>query len=147
MDLNTCVSESSLPDVIGVARKEIVGFRKGCKEGEDWVYLPSRRVKSTWKVLWTPVGMQKLKAHFNLGDEELQEVAEKVLFQEQEYEGTVVMKARNPRMLICKVNRESGEYKVLVKDNKNFTVGMKVPLRKDAGIFVAKRHPRFGGKW
>lgn len=147
MDLNTCTSESSLPDVIGVARAEIVKFRKGCKEGEDWVYLPSRRVKSTWKVLWTPVGMLKLKAHFKLEDAEIAEVAEKVLFQEQEYEGTVVMKARNPRMLICKVNRESGEYKVLVKDNKNFTVGMKVPLRKDAGIFVAKRHPRFGGKW
>lgn len=145
MDLNTCVSESSLPDAIGVSRPELVAFRKGCKEGEDWVYLPSRRVKKLWKVLWTPEGMKKLKAHFKLEEAEVAEVAEKVTFQEKEYEGVVVMKARNPRMLICRVDKE--DVKVLVKDNRNFVLGMRVPLRKDAGMFVAKRHPRFGGKW
>jgi hypothetical protein len=46
---------------------------------------------------------------------------------------------------MCKVGKE--DVKVLVKDNSKFVVGMKVPLRKDAGRWVAKRHPRFGGKW
>lgn len=146
MDYNTCVSESSLPDVIGVSRPEIVAFRKGCSEGVDWVYLPSRRMKSLWKVLWTPEGMKKLKARFDLQDEELKEVEEKIVFKEKEFEGVVTQKVRNPRLLLCRVDGEDG-VKVLVKDNRNFVVGMKVPLRKDAGRYVAKRHPRMGGKW
>jgi hypothetical protein len=57
----------------------------------------------------------------------------------------VVSRVRNPRIIICKVGKE--EVKVMVKDNSKFVAGMTVPLRKDAGRWVAKRHPRFGGKW
>lgn len=145
MDYSTCVSESSLPDVIGVSRPELVAFRKTCSEGADWVYLPSRRAQKLWKVLWTPEGMKKLKSHFRLEDAEVEEVKDKIVFQEKEYEGVVVQKARNPRLLICRLDKE--DVKVLVRDNKHFVVGMKVPLRADAGRWVAKRHPRFGGKW
>lgn len=134
-----------MPDALGIARKELVAFRKECFEGLDWVYEPSRRVKSTWKVLWTPIGMMKVKVRFNLMDAEMQEVEEQISVAAQEWDGVVTSKARNPRIIMCRVQKE--EVKVLVRDNSKFVVGMKVPLRKDAGRWVAKRHPRFGGKW
>jgi hypothetical protein len=128
-----------------MGRNELVAFRKECFEGLDWVYEPSRRVKSTWKVLWTPLGMMKVKIRFNLAEEEVEEVEEQISVAAQEWDGVVTSKARNPRIIMCRVGKE--EVKVLVRDNSKFVVGMKVPLRKDAGRWVAKRHPRFGGKW
>lgn len=145
MNREECISESSLPDALGIGRKELVAFRKECFEGLDWVYEPSRRVKSTWKVLWTPIGMMKVKARFNLMDAEVQEVEEQISVAAQEWDGVVTSKARNPRIIMCRVQKE--EVKVLVRDNSKFVIGMTVPLRKDAGRWVAKRHPRFGGKW
>ena len=145
MNREECISESSLPDALGIGRKELVAFRKECFEGLDWVYEPSRRVKSTWKVLWTPIGMMKVKARFNLMDAEVEEVEEQISVAAQEWDGVVTAKARNPRIIMCRVGKE--DVKVLVRDNSKFVLGMKVPLRKDAGRWVAKRHPRFGGKW
>lgn len=145
MNREECVSESSLPDALGIGRKELVAFRKECFEGLDWAYEPSRRVKSTWKVLWTPLGMMKIKARFNLAEEEVKEVEEQISVAAQEWDGVVTAKARNPRLIMCKVGKD--EVKVLVRDNSKFVVGMTVPLRKDAGRWVARRHPRFGGKW
>lgn len=137
--------ESSLPDVIGVSRKHLVEFRKECFEGVDWVYEPSRRRKSLWRVLWTQAGMMKVRAHFKLEPVEVQEMEKMAGEVKREWDAVVVSKVRNPRILMCRVDGE--DVKVLVRDNSKFLPGMRVPLRKDAGRWVAARHPRFGGKW
>jgi hypothetical protein len=67
----------------------------------------------------------------------------------KQVEGIVKAKFANPRIIACDIVRDKGyeRVNVLVKDSKNFMLGMTVPLRSDGGRWIAAKHPRFGGKW
>lgn len=64
-------------------------------------------------------------------------------------EGIVKAKYANPRVIACDIIRDKGyeRVNVLVKDSKNFVIGMVVPLRADGKMWIAAKHPRFGGRW
>lgn len=67
----------------------------------------------------------------------------------KQVEGIVKAKFVNPRIIACDIVRDKGyeRVNVLVKDSKNFVIGMVVPLRSDGARWIAAKHPRFGGRW
>jgi hypothetical protein len=131
----------------GLSRGEMMEWRGRLEEGKHWVRIPSNKPQKLWAIGWTEAGVAALGA--GVGMEELREDLEKGLEKPKEVIGVVKGKFKNNRVILCEIDYEKGkvEANVLVRDSKNFVVGMRVPLRSDGGRWVAAKHPRFGGRW
>lgn len=140
--------ESEICIKTGLSRAEVRNARKEALEGRHWIKKPNNKIAKLWPIYWTQDGLYFLQQKFNLTEEDTQEI---IVSQQEEKEiiGIVVRKFRNPRVIECDIMRDKGydRHNVLVRDSRNFVVGMKVPLRSDGVRWVVKKHPRFGGKW
>jgi hypothetical protein len=145
MQKDVLFDEKKLPDVLGVRRDEIMKVRRELDEGVHWVREKNGRAPKLWKVQWTEVGMVELRKRFGMEEEVAKEIEEKVKEVKAGGGGVVKAKYRNPRLIGVEVGGKVES--VLVRDSRNFVLGMEVPLRRDAGRWVAAKHPRFGGKW
>lgn len=145
MQKDVLFDEKRLPDVLGVHRDEIKKVRKELTEGVHWVREKNGRAKHLWKVQWTEAGMSELRVRLGMEPEVAAEIAEKVSEVKKEWVGVMKAKYKNPRLIGCEV--QGAIVPVLVRDSRNFVVGMQVPLRKDGQRWAAAKHPRFGGRW
>jgi hypothetical protein len=141
------IKESEVMRLTGLSREEMKEWRVKLEEGKCWVRIPSNRPKKLWGIGWTEAGVEALGAGAGLG--QLQDDLEQSLEKPREVFGVVKGKYTNKRIILCAIeyDKVNIDANVLVKDSKNFVVGMKVPLRSDGGRWVAAKHPRFGGRW
>ena len=146
MDIKT-IKEGEVMRLTGLSKPEMMEWRGKLEEGKHWLRIPSNRPKKLWAVGWTEAGVAALGEGAGLG--ELKEDLEKGLEKPKEVFGVVKGKFKNPRIILCAIEYEKVKVdaNVLVKDSRNFVVGMRVPLRSDGGRWVAAKHPRFGGRW
>ena len=142
-------SERQLIELLGVSRKDLISWREEALEGSHWIREESGRPRKLWKVLWTEAGVNWVKSKTEVSPELMAELIEKASEAVEEKVAVVVGKFRNPRILKCKIQTGKNwvEVNVLVRDSKNFVVGMEIPVRGEMSKLVAKKHPRFGGKW
>lgn len=141
-------TEGDLIRVTGISKQQMREIRKGLSEGDNWFRKPSKGPKNLWPIYWTRIGIDKLCLLAGVDNPELeQELA--AVEPPKQVEGIVKAKFANPRIIACDIVRDKGyeRVNVLVKDSKNFVIGMTVPLRSDGGRWIAAKHPRFGGKW
>lgn len=141
-------SEGDLIRVTGLNKAEMRSWRKKMSEGAHWYRKPSKGPKNLWPIYWTKAGADCLAREAGVVYEELEkELAE--VEPPRQVEGIVKAKFVNPRIIACDIVRDKGyeRVNVLVKDSKNFVIGMLVPLRADGKMWVAAKHPRFGGRW
>ena len=141
-------TEGDLIRVTGISKQQMRGIRKQLSEGAHWYRKPSKGPKTLWPVYWTRIGIDNLCLLAGVDNPELeQELA--AVEPPKQVEGIVKAKFANPRIIACDIVRDKGyeRVNVLVKDSKNFVIGMTVPLRSDGGRWIAAKHPRFGGKW
>lgn len=141
-------TEGDLIRVTGISKQQMRGIRKKLSEGAHWFRKPSKGPKTLWPVYWTRIGVDNLCLMAGVDNPELeQELA--AVEPPKQVEGIVKAKFINPRIIGCDIVRDKGyeRVNVLVKDSKNFVIGMVVPLRADGARWVAAKHPRFGGKW
>lgn len=141
------IKEAEVIRLTGLSKEEMKSWREILEEGKCWVRIPSNRPKKLWAIGWTELGVEALSKGANLG--ELQGDLDRSLEKPKEVFGIVKGKFRNNRIILCDVeyDKVKVEANVLVKDSRNFVVGMRVPLRSDGGRWVAAKHPRFGGRW
>lgn len=141
-------SESDLIRVTGLSKQQMRGCRKEMPEGAYWYRKPSKGPKNLWPIYWTRQGVDSLVLVSGIDSLALdKDLAE--LEPPKQVEGIVKAKFANPRIIACDIVRDKGyeRVNVLVKDSRNFIIGMVVPLRADGARWVAAKHPRFGGKW
>lgn len=140
--------ESEVGRLTGLSRAEIKELRSGASEGKHWIRKPKNGPKVAWPYLWTKEGIEYIKGKAGLEEEVVQSL-EEAKADTAPRTGVVKGKFRNTRIILCEI--EEGKAKkqvnVLVRDSKNFVVGMVVPLRSDGQRWVAAKHPRFGGRW
>lgn len=147
MEASIVYREPDLVRLLGLRRVELAALRKKALEGRHWYALPSKKAKNLWAKVWTKEGVDWIKVEMGLAEGDLEALVDAK--PPKEHFGVVTGKFRNPRLIGCDLELESGKeaVTVLVRDSRNFVVGMRVPLRRDAGRWVAAKHPRFGGKW
>lgn len=141
-------AEGDVIRVTGISKQEIRVVRKKMSEGAHWFRRPSKGPKNLWPIFWTQLGLDCLCLQFGITDPDVEkELAE--VEPPRKVEGIVKAKFANPRIIACDIIRDKGyeRVNVLVKDSRNFVIGMVVPLRGDGGRWVAAKHPRFGGRW
>ena len=141
-------SETDLIRVTGVSKQQMRGLRKQLLEGAHWYRKPSKGPNTQWPIYWTPVGVDNLCLSFGVTNPDLEtELA--AVEPPKQVEGIVKAKFANPRIIACDILRDKNleRVNVLVKDSRNFVIGMRVPLRSDGQRWIAAKHPRFGGKW
>jgi hypothetical protein len=147
VDMELKHKEGDLSRLLGLSRAELKDLRGRAMEGKHWARIANSARKQLWPVKWTDEGLEWIRKDMNLEVELVKEVEAAV--EVREFIGVVSGKYRNTRIIACIL--ESGRNRVpinvMVKDSKNFVVGMRVPLRKDFDRWVAAKHPRFGGKW
>ena len=132
----------------GISKQQMRGIRKELSEGAHWYRKPSKGPNNLWPIFWTRIGVDNLCLKAGVDNPELaQELA--AVEPPKQVEGIVKAKFINTRIIACDIIRDKGyeRVNVLVKDSKNFVIGMVVPLRADGARWVAAKHPRFGGKW
>lgn len=141
------IKEAEVIRLTGLSKDEMKEWRSRLEEGKHWVRVPSNRPKKLWAISWTEAGVGALSKGADLG--ELQADLDKNLEKPKEFFGIVKGKFTNKRIILCDVEYDKVkiEANVLVRDSRNFVVGMRVPLRSDGGRWVAAKHPRFGGRW
>jgi hypothetical protein len=141
-------SEGDLIRVTGISKQQMREIRKKLEEGAHWFRKPSKGPKTLWPVFWTRIGVDNLCLIAGVDNPELeQELA--AVEPPKQVEGIVKAKFANPRIIACDIVRDKGyeRVNVLVKDSRNFVLGMVVPLRSDGKMWIAAKHPRFGGRW
>ena len=141
-------SEGDLIRVTGIMKQQMRDIRKKLEEGAHWYRKPSKGPKNLWPVYWTQVGVDNLCLIAGVDNPDLErELAE--VEPPKQVEGVVKAKFANPRIIACDIVRDKGyeRVNVLVKDSKNFVIGMLIPLRSDGKMWIAAKHPRFGGRW
>ena len=141
-------AEGDLIRVTGIGKTQMREIRRKLEEGAHWYRKPSKGPKNLWPVYWTRIGVDNLCLIAGVDNPELeQELAE--VEPPKQVEGIVKAKFVNPRIIACDIVRDKGyeRVNVLVRDSKNFVIGMVVPLRADGARWVAAKHPRFGGRW
>lgn len=141
-------SEGDLIRVTGIMKQQMRDIRKKLQEGAHWFRKPSKGPKNLWPVYWTQVGVDNLCLIAGVDNPDLEkELAE--VEPPKQVEGIVRAKFANPRIIACDIVRDKGyeRVNVLVKDSRNFVLGMVVPLRSDGKMWIAAKHPRFGGRW
>jgi hypothetical protein len=121
--------ETEVCRILGLNRAELRALREQAAEGLHWRRMPRNGNKDMWPVMWTEAGIGFLKEKAKVEDEVVEELKGQEAKPSETY-GIV-----------------KGKVNVLVRDSKNFVVGMKVPLRSDGQRWVAAKHPRFGGRW
>lgn len=132
----------------GIGKTQMRDIRKKLEEGAHWYRKPSKGPKNLWPVYWTQIGLDNLCLIAGVDNPELEkELAE--VEPPKQVEGIVKAKFANPRIIACDIVRDKGyeRVNVLVKDSRNFVIGMVVPLRSDGKMWIAAKHPRFGGRW
>lgn len=140
--------EGDLIRVTGIGKTEMRLLRKKLEEGAHWYRKPSKGPKNLWPIYWTRVGVDSLCLMAGVTNPDLEsELAE--VEPPKQTEGIVRGKFVNNRIIACDIVRDKGyeRVNVLVRDSRNFVVGMVVPLRSDGGRWIAAKHPRFGGRW
>lgn len=140
--------ESDICKLLGLSRSELKGYREKAVEGKHWRRKPGNGLQFMWPIMWNKDGVKFLKESAGIEDSLVAELKEQVE-QAREIFGIVKMKFRNPKIILCTIeyDKVNKDVNVLVRDSRNFIVGMKVPLRSDGERWVAAKHPRFGGKW
>ena len=140
--------ESDICQLLGISRSELKAFREEAQEGKHWRLKPGNGLKFMWPIMWNEEGVKFLKEKAGIVDSLVDELKDQVE-QAKEVFGIVKLKFRNPNIILCTIqyDKVNKDVNVMVRDSKNFVVGMKVPLRSDGSRWVAKKHPRFGGKW
>lgn len=140
--------EGDLIRVTGIGKTEMRLLRKKLEEGAHWYRKPSKGPKNLWPVYWTRIGVDNLCLMAGVTNPDLEsELAE--VEPPKQTEGIVRGKFVNNRIIACDIVRDKGyeRVNVLVRDSRNFVIGMVVPLRSDGGRWIAAKHPRFGGRW
>jgi hypothetical protein len=141
-------SEGDLIRVTGINKQQMREIRRKLSEGAHWYRKPSKGPNKLWPVYWTQVGVDNLCLLAGVDNPELEKELEAVEPPKQ-VEGIVRGKFMNNRIIACDIVRDKGyeRVNVLVRDSKNFVLGMVVPLRSDGARWIAAKHPRFGGRW
>jgi len=141
-------SEGDLIRVTGISKQQMREIRKKLEEGAHWFRKPSKGPKTLWPVFWTRIGIDNLCLMAGVDNPELEQELDAIEPPKQ-VEGIVKAKFANPRIIACDIVRDKGyeRVNVLVKDSRNFVLGMVVPLRSDGKMWIAAKHPRFGGRW
>lgn len=140
--------ESDICQLLGLSRSELKEYREVADEGKHWRLKPGNGLKFMWPIMWNAEGIKFIKERAGIEDSLVEELKEQVS-QAREIFGIVKMKFKNNHIILCTIqyDKVNKDVNVLVRDSKNFVVGMKVPLRSDGERYVAAKHPRFGGKW
>lgn len=141
-------SESDLVRVTGINKAQMRELRRELQEGAHWFRKPSKGPKTMWPVFWTQAGVDSLCVKAGVDNPALEaELA--AVEPPKKVEGIVRAKYANTRIIACDIIRDKGyeRVQVLVRDSRNFVIGMVVPLRADGSRWVAAKHPRFGGRW
>lgn len=140
--------ETEVCRILGLNRVELRALRDQAAEGLHWRRMPRNGNPNMWPVMWTEAGIGFLKEKAKIEDEVVEELKGQEAKPSETY-GIVKGKFRNPRIILCDLHsgKDVHPVNVLVRDSKNFVVGMKVPLRSDGQRWVAAKHPRFGGRW
>jgi hypothetical protein len=140
--------ESDICRLLGLSRSELKGYREQAEEGKHWRRKPGNNLKFMWPIMWNAEGVKFIKVKAGIEDSLVEELKDQVS-QAREIFGIVKMKFKNNHIILCtiKYDKVNKDVNVLVRDSKNFVVGMKVPLRSNGERYVAAKHPRFGGKW
>jgi hypothetical protein len=123
-------------------------IRKKLEEWAHWFRKHIKGPKTLRPVFWTRIGVDNLCLMAGVDNPELeQELA--AVEPPKQVEGIVKAKFANPRIIACDIVRDKGyeRVNVLVKDSRNFVLGLVVPLRSDGKMWIAAKHPRFGGRW
>ena len=132
----------------GLNRNDLKGLRETALEGKHWLRKPRNGPKHLWPIFWTKEGIEFVRGKTGIEAEVVEELKEAVV-EEKPKTGVVKGKFRNQRIILCEIEdgKSKKQVNVLVRDSKNFVVGMVVPLRSDGQRWVAAKHPRFGGRW
>lgn len=132
----------------GLNRNDLKGLRETALEGKHWLRKPRNGPKHLWPIFWTKEGIEFVRGKTGIEAEVVEELKEAVV-EEKPKTGVVKGKFRNQRIILCEIEdgKSKKQVNVLVRDSKNFVVGMVVPLRSDGVRWVAAKHPRFGGRW
>lgn len=126
--------------MLGLTKEIIREFRESGSyiEGVDWNKVPSKRPQKLWAVEWTEAGVQSLKANIGYKPVDVENV-------QPNKRGTVVAKFRNPKIVRVDFGGEVAH--VLVSSSEKFKIGMHIDCRWDGHRYVARRTPRFFGKY
>lgn len=140
--------ETEVIRLTGLNRNDLKGLRETALEGKHWLRKPRNGPKHLWPIFWTKEGIEFVRGKTGIEAEVVEELKEAVV-EEKPKTGVVKGKFRNQRIILCEIEdgKSKKQVNVLVRDSKNFVVGMVVPLRSDGVRWVAAKHPRFGGRW
>jgi hypothetical protein len=140
--------ETEVIRLTGLNRNDLKGLRETALEGKHWLRKPRNGPKHLWPIFWTKEGIEFVRSKTGIEAEVVEELKEAVV-EEKPKTGVVKGKFRNQRIILCEIEdgKSKKQVNVLVRDSKNFVVGMVVPLRSDGQRWVASKHPRFGGRW
>lgn len=136
------MKENQLIKTYGLSKDIMREFRDSCSyvEGVDWERIPSKRPQKIWEIQWTDAGILNLKATLGLRDPE-------PVKERQMLRGKVKSKYQNNARLL-KVELPDGRFvNVLVKSTEKFAIGMAIDCLQDKERWVARRMPRFYGKY
>lgn len=140
--------ETEVIRLTGLNRNDLKVLRETALEGKHWLRKPRNGPKHLWPIFWTKEGIEFVRGKTGIEAEVVEELKEAVV-EEKPKTGVVKGKFRNQRIILCEIEdgKSKKQVNVLVRDSKNFVVGMVVPLRSDGVRWVAAKHPRFGGRW
>ena len=140
--------ETEVIRLTGLNRNDLKVLREEALEGKHWLRKPRNGPKHLWPIFWTKEGIEFVRGKTGIEAEVVEELKEAVV-EEKPKTGVVKGKFRNQRIILCEIEdgKSKKQVNVLVRDSKNFVVGMVVPLRSDGVRWVAAKHPRFGGRW
>jgi hypothetical protein len=134
------VTESSIAKERGLTRVRMRKLREKAKQDIHWYKAPDIGTRKG-PVCWTDEGLEWLDGELGTpeGGKGLPGASEEVF-------GRGVQKPMNQKLLVCEI-RGRGE-KVLVRNQKNFKIGMLVPVKQvDGNIYIATKHPNHAGKF
>ncbi len=124
---------------LGLSRELVAEARKKLLEGDHWVKRGSM-------IVITAAGVERLGEL--LGVKKMGQASP-----EAAEEAVILTKVSrfylNPRVIGC-VDGSGNTLIVRVKNTANFRIGMECPLKKcgaSGGFALAKRHPRWPGRW
>jgi hypothetical protein len=144
-DEGALISERELAEQLGVLRTSLKKIRGGFQEGFDWT-----RCDETRAVVYTEAGVKKVREALQLPEPPADAVQMPALPTRQRHHVlTVVRPTRFARIVEC-VDADGKPCRLRVKDNSNFTGGMKVAtcVHEQADLYCFEgRLPRRRGKW
>ena len=133
--------ETEVIRLTGLNRNDLKGLRETALEGKHWLRKPRNGPKHLWPIFWTKEGIEFVRGKTGIEAEVVEELKEAVV-EEKPKTGVVKGKFRNQRIILCEIEdgKSKKQVNVLVRDSKNFVVGMVVPLRSDGQRWVAAKH-------